>query len=172
MAASTPQTTSTATVCVACKLPHGLILRVFEMEETEVPILNGPPKRVKQARELARRFVVNGFSHAQNRAPDYDIQSPHVLGNGTTEGGYALTPGVPKDLWDLWLEQNKTSMMVRNGLIFAFDRREDVNAKAADGQKIRSGLERMDPDHLPAVIANAVKTDKEAMRARVSNAPA
>jgi hypothetical protein len=170
MAASAPQTNSTATVTVACKLPHGIILRVFDMEESEVPMLNGPPKRIKQAKEIARRFVINGFSHAQNRAPDYPILAGHPISNGTTEGGYALTSGVPKDLWDLWLEQNKTSAMVRNGLIFAFEKREDVNAKAIDGQKIKSGLERMDPDHLPAVIGNAVKTDKEAMRARVNEA--
>lgn len=171
MAASAPQTNSTATVTVACRLPHGLILRVFQMEEIQVPLLNGPPKTVKQAMEMAKRFVINGFAHAQNRAPEYEILAGHPLANGTMEGGFALTPGVPKDLWDMWLEQNKTSMMVKNGLVFAFESRADVGAKATDGQKIRSGLERMDPDHLPAVIANAVKTDKEAMRARVNNLP-
>jgi hypothetical protein len=169
MAASAPQTNSTATVTVACKLPHGLILRVFEMEEIEVQLLNGPPKKVKQAKELAKRFFVNGFSHAQNRAPDYEIVGGIPLANGTPNGGYALTPGVPKDLWDLWWEQNKTSAMARNGLIWAMESRNDVGAKAADGAKIKSGLERMDPEHLPAILANAVKTDKEAMRARVNN---
>jgi hypothetical protein len=170
MAASPSQATSTETVTVACKLPQGLILRVFTMEEVDVQMLNGPPKKVRQAnQESARRFVVNGFAHAQNRAPNYEVVGPVItFADGTGEGGYALTEGCPKDLWEAWLDQNKTSMMVRNGLIFALPKRDDARAKGLEQQAIKSGLERLDPNNLPKVL-RMVETDKEAMRNRVNN---
>jgi len=150
MVATPPATTSTDTVVVACKLPHGLILRVFEMVEFDEPVLGGGFRRSKISQERPERFTINGFSHPQNRAPSHAIVE-----------GFALTPGVPKELWDRWLSQNQRSDMVKNGLIFAQPKTEMAEAASVERKKIKSGLERLDPNALPGV-----RTDAEAMAAR------
>lgn len=134
-------------VTVACKLPHGLVLRVFKMVDKDQHA-NGATRTVQEAEELPGRHVLNGFSHPQNKAPTCLIVE-----------GAAITSGVDKDLWDLWLTQNKDSDMVKAGLIYAFEKPAEAEARARARKDTRSGLERMDPAKLP----NArVKTEKQA----------
>ena len=97
------------TVTVACKLPHGLKLRVFTETMRPESVMGGGTREVKVWDEIPDvSFTVFGNSHPQNKAPKCLIV-----------GDYALTPNCPKELWDLWLQQNKDSDVVRNGLIFA-----------------------------------------------------
>ena len=126
------------TVTVACKLPHGLVLRVFDMIPTQEPVMGGGYREVKIARELPQTYVVNGNSHPQNKAPKSPIS-----------GGYALTFGIPKDFWDRWLKENEQSDMVLNGLIFAHEKPDYVQDKAEDNETVTTGLERLNPDRLP-----------------------
>lgn len=135
-------------VSIGCKLPHGLVLRVFNMIERDVPVMGGGSRTERIAEQRAETATINGWSHAQNAAP-----------NCTIIGGYALTDNVDKDLWDLWLSQNKNSDMVKNGLIFANEKSDSVVGKAKDGANIRSGLERLDPTK----IGGRVKTDTDLM---------
>lgn len=127
------------TVVVASKLPHGLILRVFKMEAKSEPVMGGGSRDTKVALELPQRATVNGVSHPQNR----DSKAPISF-------GYALTPNVDKDLWDLWLSQNADSDMVKNGLIFAHDKSGSTESEAREKEKIRSNLERLDPAKMPS----------------------
>jgi hypothetical protein len=150
MAPTAPATNSTETVTIACKLPHGLVLRVFDMVEFDEPVLGGGFRKSKISQERPERFVINGFSHPQNRAAAHPIIE-----------GFALTPGVPKELWEKWLDQNRRSDMVKNGLIFAQPRSESAEAMAKERKATRSGLERLDPNALPGV-----RIDAEAMAAR------
>jgi len=139
-----PKATSGKTVSVACKLPHGLVLRVFNMVERDEPVMGGGFRKARMAEERAERFVVHGFSHAQNAAPHCTIVA-----------GYAITSGIPEEHWDLWLSQNKNSDMVRNGLIFAQNSTASITDNAKDGHKIKSGLERLDPTKLPKALSTS-----------------
>ena len=129
---------STGSVVVACKLPMGLVLRTFEMREVTQLTQAGIAMKVPQAQAEDRQHFVFGPSHPQNKAPKSELRD-----------AFALTPGVPADLWNKWLEQNKDSDLVRNGLIFAHGSDKDVKAQAADHAKQMSGLERLDPKAMP-----------------------
>lgn len=129
------------TVTVACKLPNGIFLRVFDMVETQEPVMGGGYRTVKMAREKGQRVRLNGFSHAQNRAPNSPIRE-----------GFALTYGVDKDLWDLWKSQNADTDMVKNGLVFAHEKDANTLAEIREKKDTRSGLERLDPNKLPKGI--------------------
>ena len=142
--AAIPKGNSGETVTVGCKLPHGLILRIFNMIEVDEPVMGGGSRKVPTARERAERVTINGCAHMQNKAPNAPISS-----------GFALTHGVNKDFWDLWLTQNKDSDMVRNGLIFAQGKPADTEAEAKEKELVRSGLERLDPEKLPGKLQTA-----------------
>lgn len=128
------QAQSTETVTVACKLPHGLELRVFDMIETQEPMFGGGYKPVKVARERAERAIIKGNAFPQEKGP-----------SGPIIGGFALTHGVPKDLWDLWIKQNARLVAVQKGLIFAHLKADNTEAEAREKEEIKSGLERLDP---------------------------
>jgi len=138
------------TVSVACKLPHGLVLRIFNICEIDVPVMGGGFKKEKQAQERDEAYVVHGWSHAQNAAP-----------HCTIIGGYAITEGIPKQHWELWLSQNKNSDMVKNHLIFAQNTVASVKDQSKEHAEQRSGLERLDPTKLPKALKTADMMNKE-----------
>lgn len=143
------QQQTTGTVVVACKLPMGMILRTFEMREVTQLTQAGTAMKVPMAYAKERKYFVNGPSHAQNKAPKSELRD-----------SFALTPGVPADLWNEWLEQNKDSDLVRNGLIFAAGDDRSIKANATDNDKQKSGLERLDPKAMPEGLAPADKPQK------------
>lgn len=130
--------TSNNTVTVASKLPHGLIMRIFDFVEAPVPVMGGGTRMEKVAQPREETVVLNGCAHPQNKAPTAQIV-----------GGFALTYNVDEQFWERWLDQNKTSMMVKNGLIFAHHDANSTMDQAEDHASIRSGLERLDPKKLP-----------------------
>jgi hypothetical protein len=140
-----------ATVAVACKLPHGLVMRVFDMVETQEPVMGGGYRAIKVARERAKRVTLEGWSHPQNMAPNSQIV-----------GGFALTPNVDKEFWDAWLAQNAELDAVRNGLIFAHEKTMSLEAEARDKTTLKSGLERLDPNKLPRGIEKSDHMKKKA----------
>ena len=140
-------TQSTGVVTVGCKLPNGIILRTFELVDTpEV----GPmqTRMVKMARFSGREFKINGNSFAQNKAPQYGQMENH---------GFALTYGVPADLWAEWKEQNKDAEILKRGHIFAHGEEKSVRAEANEKRAEKTGLERLDPKKLPKKIEAADK---------------
>lgn len=119
----------TETVTVACKLPNGLVLRVFNMVERSELVLGGGSRKIKQAVQSDHAPIkINGCA-----AP---FGSPQAL-----YGGYALTPNVPKDVFDEWLKQNADADVVRNNLIFAADKTDYVADKATEQRDLTSGLQ-------------------------------
>ena len=60
-------------------------------------------------------------------------------------GGAALNPGVDKDFWDAWVEQNRLNPLVINGMIFAHEIEDRVVGQAKEVAQITSGLEPIDP---------------------------
>ena len=133
------------TVTIACKLPHGLKLRVFDMVERTEHVMGGGSRAFKLAQPKEKTFNIAGFAHPQNAAPKAQLIE-----------GYALTHGVDKDFWDLWIAQNADADMVKNGLIFAHVKQQDTNAEAREKKTTRSGLERLEVGKLPARIENSI----------------
>lgn len=130
----------TDTVTVCCKVPSGLLLRCFKpSEETEstptgvrtYTIVRGVP---------GSEFRVNGPARSFFMAPDTFDRA--VM---SYPGGYALTSGMPRELWENWFHYNKDTPLVREGLIFALPSETDAALEARSNQSVESGLEAIDP---------------------------
>lgn len=140
----------TATVVVACKILNGYRARIHEKKQVDEVGL-GVTRKVSQWVETDREFVLNGPAHAQNEGPRCQVSS-----------GFALTYGVPKDLWDEWRRQNNDLPAVKNGLIFAFETPDKTIDAAKEHKGIKTGLERVNPHDLPKIDARfKVKTADE-----------
>ena len=148
-----PSAGSAETVTVGCKLPSGLKMRIFREVTRDIPVMGGGVKEAKEFEPIpdAPSYTLNGFSHEQKTAPEHSII-----------GGAALTHGIPKDFWDAWMRQNRNSDLVRNGLIFGHVREQEARAEAKDKISLKSGLERLDPNNLPAQFKNIKTADKAA----------
>lgn len=134
---------SAATVTVACKIPGGLELQLCRQE--------GYSEDQKDGRVVARTrwvkhgqvYVVRGPAYPNGPVPRGMPRPP------TLAGGYALTPGIPLDFWNEWVEQNKDSQFVVGGMIRAEERRADMVSVAREHRAERSGLEPMAQDGDP-----------------------
>jgi hypothetical protein len=135
--AATP--TGNGTVTVACKLPHGVWLRVFKTEDWDEPVMGGGYRKTTRAVELAEhRVLIGGVAAPFGMSP----ASPMSF-------GYALTHNVPAQVWEKWVEDNRDSDIVRKKLIFAFAKDADVIAATREHETVKSGLEPLDPHNLP-----------------------
>lgn len=131
--------TGTATVTVACKVLSGMRCRIHEKKKvTEVGL--GVTRTVEQWVETDREFILAGPAHAQNEGPRHQVV-----------GGFALTYGVPKDLWDEWRRQNGDLPAVKNGLILAYETPDKAMDAAKERKGIKTGLERINPHDLPKI---------------------
>ena len=134
---ATPPTGGTVTV--ACRLPHGIWLKIFRTEDWEEPVMGGGFRKTTRAVELPEhRVLIGGVAAPFGMSP----ASPMSF-------GYALTHNVPAAVWDKWLEDNKTSDIVQKRLIFAFSKDADVIAATKENEGRKSGLEPLDPQNLP-----------------------
>lgn len=134
---------SSATVTVACKLPHGLILRLYRMNEFDEPVLGGGTRRGKIAEQVGDEVRIKGY--AVPRGMDHTTR---IIGGNI---GFALTPGVPRDFFEEWLRQYADLPAVKQGLIFASDKVDTIEKKAKERSKLRNGLEPIDPKNPPRV---------------------
>lgn len=123
-----------AKVTVACKLPNGILLRVFDWIERDIPVMGGGVKTVRESMPMGEPVMIRG-----NATPHGEV--PTML----LAGGYALTPNVDKETWLAWLKQNEGSDLVKQRLIFAHDRTEHAEGQAREQASLRSGLEPVDP---------------------------
>ncbi|MDQ0507404.1 hypothetical protein [Xanthobacter agilis] len=124
-----------STVTVACKLPHGLVLRTFIMNKRYEAILGGGTREVEEAAQVGHMVTIKGYAAPHGHAP-----------NAPVSGGYALTSGVDADFWDEWLRQNAEHPAVKAGLIFATERVDTAKKQAEEQAEIKSGLEPLNPD--------------------------
>jgi hypothetical protein len=132
-----------ANVTVACRIPNGIILRIYEMVTAIEPSPMGG-REIKQARQIGKDYRLKGAT----------TPTPNSMQFNQLMHGYGITQGIPKDVWDKWLEQNKDSAMVQNKLVFAYEDSNQTFARAAKQRKegVRSGLEPLDPFNLPKGI--------------------
>ena len=141
-------TSKAKTVTVRCKHPGGLILRVFTMEDYDVPTPAGV-KTEKRAVMRGEPVRINGagvplMPNGQPKEIDYLIV-----------GGFALTPNVDADFWNEWVRQNKDHPMVKNNLIAAHVSEDSARSESRKMKDLRSGLEPLVPDTDPRIPRRA-----------------
>lgn len=133
-----------ATVTVALKHPIGIICRLHQMVEVEERLPGGGTQKVMMARVTGQSFKLNGYL----RRPQGNEPAPPAL-----PGSFALTHGVDKDLFEVWLAQNKDLDLVRNGLVFASEKPNYTLDESREKKALKCGLEPIDPNKLPRGIS-------------------
>jgi hypothetical protein len=130
---------SSATVCVACKIPNGLRLQL----QTETPRIVDTPTGPKEV-----KFWVKGGKTYNVHGPAYPVAPPAGYPRQPMiEGGYAITRGIPADFWNAWWEQNKEADYCRapdgsdQGFIFAYPDLDDAVAAAVEHEALLTGME-------------------------------
>jgi hypothetical protein len=152
-----PLRTGTDVVTVILKAPAGIVLRLFRMEDAQEPMFGGGFKTVQRAVEvpLDPPVVLNGFANPVSGTP-----------KSITYGGYGVTRGVPRDVWEAWLEQNADSDLVRRGLVYALENDTDALWEAKDRADTRSGMEPLQPGQPYAVTERGLEPASDPKKAR------
>ncbi len=134
------------TVTVCSKLPMDFMLRLHRKVTKHEPVMGGGMRAydVFEPRFDVPVVVVRGCSYPQNKGPA-----------GQIEGGYALTPEVPKAFWEEWLSQNEQADIIKNGMLFAQNDLRSAVAQAREQGELKSNLERLDPNNLPKGLETA-----------------
>lgn len=142
---------SASMVTVACKLPNGLWLQLYSMVDSREMTPQGPTT-TKIARKTGEPIKLNGCALKFGQVPEFPMP-----------GGYALTQ-VPAEFWQKWLHDNEDADVVKNRLVFAADSTEKVTgqALAQHTEKVRSGMEPIDPRKPPPVGMKVTPAEKVA----------
>jgi hypothetical protein len=131
--------TAGAKVTVASRLPMR-----FEMQTCK--------KRIEQRRHQNQCWreeiyfkdgpmhVINGTAYPNGTVPEGFPPRPEMV------AGYALTHGVDAYLYDAWAIENKDTDMLRNKLVFAFEKLDSTKGMAKDCKDLDSGLGPLVPD--------------------------
>ena len=138
------------TVTVACKLPHGLVLRLHEMVEMNEPTAGGGFRKVKRAQAIGEPVVLKGYV----RRFDRRLEPAPVAQTSS----FALTHGVDADFFKKWLAQNHDLDAVKNNLIWAHSAADMIEGFIIEYEAQKSGIEPIDPQNLPRGI-QAFKQD-------------
>ena len=139
--------TSADTVTVACRLPSGLVCAVVDMADYVSQIEKaraGQPVLIKHK----GKFRIRGYNEARalDSAGTINMESRNCV------GGFGLTHGIPKALWDEWFEQSQDYPPVRNGLIKAFEQPESAISYAKEHAELKTGFDPLDPkDPAPGI---------------------
>ena len=136
------------TVTVACKLPNGLRLRLFQAREVDYPMMGGGFKRVKEHHPTGEEIVINGNSYPQDQAPRVPIN----------DFGYALTRNVSKKFMDEWMKQNEKNEMVLKKIIIVHSQPASIEAETRENEKRVTGFERIDPERMPKEFKRVEKS--------------
>lgn len=134
---SNPPARSGETVTVVCKVPNGMCLRIFTMVDRNEASPSGG-RAVKMAQQVLGEYTVHGPARRFGDIPDHAII-----------GGGGLTPGIPKDFFDKWMEQNADHPAVLNKMIFAAVSDDDARAEARARTGQKSGMHPLIPDTDP-----------------------
>ena len=140
------------TTTVACKVPTGMVLSLYRMEDHDEPLLHGGYRTVKRAvldtkPNIPARVKLNGCARRIGG------ETPHEVAHGA-----GLTFGVDADFFTAWLKQNAETEIVQKGLVFAQVKAGDIQAQAKDHRALKSGLEPIDPKNLPPEFKGKIET--------------
>jgi len=125
--------TSRKVVTVACKLPHGLIIRDHSEHIGHENVLGGGTRKVKMFRPTGTPIRIKGPV-----VPDVFVRLVEVV------GGYAITEGVDAEVFGRWLSWNKESAFVVNKMVFGHEDGAYLRAWAKEHSSTRSGMEAID----------------------------
>jgi len=148
---------SNGTVTVACKFPNGIRLQLCRRVEFVEEGLGG--QRINRVRfdKVGETYFVRGPVQPNGQVPK-GYQRPIL-----SEGGYALTRGIPEAFWNEWLKQNKDSPYVLNKIILAAPTPDRAEDETDDMAEIKTGFEPIVPDSDPRIprSQNAYVSDVE-----------
>lgn len=96
-------------------------------------------RTIKEAVRIGKKVRLRGTSYPRGQPPEGFPERPLII------GGAAMNPGIDKEFWDKWVEQNKLNPMVVNGMIFANTSADYVAFQAKEMAAVQSGLEPIDP---------------------------
>jgi hypothetical protein len=139
--------TGTDTVTVACNLPNGYVLQMYNIEEVVSFLPNGREIRENNCTlnlehgQWALHGPVNFNSlAATGREVNVDFR---VIKGDAPDCGYALTPGIPRDFWEAWLEVNTKARnpVVTNRNVFAAATETRAVGQAKEFREFKSGLQ-------------------------------
>lgn len=136
------------TVAVACRMPNGLRLRLWEFHDVEDQVIGGGVRSRRMAHRSTKpgrpdEVVLNGFSQ------------PIGAMDRRIIGGYGITTGVDADFFTEWMRQNADSDLVKNNIVFSHEKVEVVERKAVEHKRTLSGLE---PLNTETTFKNNVET--------------
>jgi|SRR5580700_25691 hypothetical protein len=123
------------TVTVACNVATtGIVLQLYEFEESEEPVLGGGTRVRKVAVAVGDPITIFGTSVAKGVVPRCEILM-----------GYALTKNVDAQFIKKWLKDNAQSPLVKNGCIHAWATNRDNRNWTKENESRRSGLQPIVP---------------------------
>jgi hypothetical protein len=118
---------------VACKLPQGIKIRAYQERTEQQPVMGGGVREVTVWRPVGKYIRIKG--------PNVPLQFRALV---ETVGGYALTSGVPADVFEQFMEHNKDSDFVKNDMIYGHEQRGRVVAWAREREGLKTGFEALD----------------------------
>ena len=133
-------------VVVGAKLPHGLIMRIFDMVDGQDPQPGGGVRDIKRAQPRDETVTIKGYL----RPYSGDEPPPPAI---TSQ--WAFTENLDRDFIVRWFKENHDHDMVRNQIIFFANNLESARARARELEAMRNGLEPIDRDRLPKGIQTA-----------------
>jgi hypothetical protein len=134
------------TITVGCKLPNGFVIQAYQEDEYPEPVMGGGTRMQKRFIPVGKAIKLNGNRQPFGVIPEYLIQ-----------GGYALTPGVDKDVWDSWYKHFKESDLIKNHLIVAHEKGDTIGMAKAH-KATTSGFEPLKQDGDPR-MPKGIKRD-------------
>lgn len=135
--------TGNGKITVGLKWPAGIILRVYEMVDDGEMTQQGY-KPIKKAQQVGPKVRLRGYyDDAKQQFGSKTIPIPSM------PGSFALTHNVDATFMAAWLEQNKDSDIVKNGLIIVAKSPADAAAMVSEREKMKCGIEPLDPEKPP-----------------------
>jgi hypothetical protein len=130
-------------VTVASKMPMNIELQLCAPRTARVTGQFGSVEETVFIKHGAVH-VIRGTAYPELKPPKGFPKRPDMIED--EKGGYALTPGVPAEFWEKWLEENRDTEMVQNGMIKAQSDLDSLAADAAEHADRDSGLGALNPD--------------------------
>jgi hypothetical protein len=125
--------TTRKTVTVACKLPHGVVIRDFVKTVAHENVMGGGSRKIDVFRPVGKRIRIKG-----PQVPTPFLRLVEVV------GGYAITDGIDAEVFSRWMNWNRDSQAVQSELIFGFEDRDKVIGMARERAAVKSGVEPLD----------------------------
>jgi hypothetical protein len=139
--------TGTDTVTVACNLPSGFILQLYDVEEVTQFLPNGREFKENQCTlrpDLGRWALHGPVNRSALAATGRDDKLPddyRLIPGDAPDTGYALTFGVPRDFWERWLKDNEKSPIVLGKHVFAASTTSRAVGQAKEYRELKSGFQ-------------------------------